>query len=149
MRCVISKLHNKTTKKDLADFVVGNQIQFTTCGSISIFFYGSTLAFWFEEPFPVAIVGVAQVPVLNDDHVSIADFFEGPKAQVVDIKMSHNHAAATTTKEKKKVEQKEKKKKRKDFMTALNNTQLLKNKFISWDPAVVNLWGDLYKEHTA
>lgn len=87
----------------------------------------------------MGFVGVAQVLVLNDDHISIADFFEGAKAQVANTKLSHNYAAAPTTK-KKKVQQEEKKKK-KDFMAALNNTQLLTKKFISCDPAVVNPQG--------
>lgn len=77
----------------------------------------------------MAFVGVAQVLVLDDDHVSIADFFQGAKAQGGDTELSHNHTAATTTK------------KKKDFTTALNNTQLLKRTFISWDPALVNLRG--------
>ncbi len=55
----------------------------------------------------MAFVGVAQVLVFNDDYVSIADFFEGAKAQVADTELSHSHAAAPTTK-KKKVEQEEK-----------------------------------------
>ena len=45
----------------------------------------------------MAFIGVAQVLVLNDDHVSITDFFEGAKAQVVDTELGHNHAAATAT----------------------------------------------------
>lgn len=49
----------------------------------------------------MAFFGVAQILALNDDHISIADFFEGAKAQVVDPELSYNHAAATTTKEKK------------------------------------------------
>lgn len=125
---------------------MGNKIYFTTSGHISMF-YVSTLAFWFEESRPVALTGVAQVLVLNNDHVSIADFFKGAKAQVLDIKLSHNHTAATTT-ERKKVEQEEKKE-RKDFMTALNNTEILKKKIqILWSGCCEST-GGLYEEHTA
>lgn len=46
-------------------------------------------------------VSVAQVLVLNNNHVSITDFFEGAKAQRGDTKLSHNHTAAATTKRKK------------------------------------------------
>lgn len=51
----------------------------------------------------MAFVGVAQVLVLDDDHVSIADFFQGAKAQGGDTELSHNHTAATTTKKKKRL----------------------------------------------
>lgn len=73
-------------------------MQLTTGGSISIVFNGSALAIWFEEPHPVGFVGVAQVLVLNDDHISIADFFQGSKAQGGDGEMSHNHATAAAVK---------------------------------------------------
>lgn len=66
----------------------------------------------------MAFFGVAQVLVLNDNHVSIADFLEGAKAQVVDIELSHNHTAATTSK-KNKVEQEEKKEKKRKFYDSL------------------------------
>lgn len=59
----------------------------------------------------MAFVGVAQVLVLNDDHVSIADFFQGAKAQGGDTELSHNHTAATTTK-KKKIEKRRRRKKK-------------------------------------
>lgn len=55
----------------------------------------------------MALIGVAQVLVPNNDHVSIADFFEGAKAQGLDIKLNDNHAAAPTITGK-KVEQEEK-----------------------------------------
>lgn len=115
-----------------------NEFQFTTSGRISIL-YSSTLTFWFEESRPVALIGVAQVLVLNNNYISITNFSEGAKAQVLDIELNNNHTAATTI-EGKKVEQEEKKD-RKDFMTALNNTQLTRNKFMPCDPVVVNLQG--------
>lgn len=43
----------------------------------------------------MASVGVAEIVVLDDDHVTIADFFEGTKAQVADVKLSNGNAAAT------------------------------------------------------
>lgn len=66
----------------------------------------------------MAFVGVAQVVVLNDDHVSIADFFEGTKAQVVDSELSYHQTTATTTKDK-IVEQEEEKKKKERFYDSL------------------------------
>lgn len=48
----------------------------------------------------MGFIGVAQVLVLNDDHISIADFFQGPKAQGGDGELSHNHAAAAAVKKK-------------------------------------------------
>lgn len=124
---------------------VGNQIQLTTRGRISIFIYGGTLAVRFEEPRPVVFVGVAQVLVLNDDHVAVADFFEGAEAQGGDTELNHNHAAATATKKKKgRTGGREEGKKGKGFMTALNNTQLLKKKFTSCEPVAVNLQGGVF-----
>lgn len=44
----------------------------------------------------MALIGVAQVAVLCDDHVSITDLFEGAEAQVTDIKLCHDHATDST-----------------------------------------------------
>lgn len=44
----------------------------------------------------MAFLGVAQVGVLDDDHVSIADFFEGAKAQMFDAQLGDSHTAAAT-----------------------------------------------------
>lgn len=52
----------------------------------------------------MGFIGVAQVLVLNDDHISIADFFQGSKAQGGDTELSHNHAAAAAVKEKKELD---------------------------------------------
>lgn len=90
------------------------------------------------------LVSVAKVLVLNDDHVSIADFFEGAKAQGADAELSHNHTAATTTKKEQAGTGREEEKIAKLFlMTALNITQLLRKKFITCEPVVVKLWGSL------
>lgn len=75
-----------------------SKIQFTTLASVSIILYCGTLTFGFEEPLPVAFIGVAQVAVLHDDHVSIADLFEGAEAQVADVELSHDHATDSTNK---------------------------------------------------
>lgn len=69
-------------------------IQFTTCGSVGVLLQGDALAVGLEEPLPVAFVGVAQVLVLHDDHISVADLFEGAKAQGGDAELSHDQAAA-------------------------------------------------------
>lgn len=46
----------------------------------------------------MGFVGVAEVLVFHDDHVSIANLLERAKAKVVDMELSHHHAAATTVK---------------------------------------------------
>lgn len=63
----------------------------------------------------MAVFDVAQVLVFHDDHISIADFFEGAKAQVVDTELSYGQTVATTTKK----EMVEEKKKSKDFLNSL------------------------------
>lgn len=60
----------------------------------------------------MALVGVTQVLVLDDDHVSIADLFERAKPQVADAKLSYSHAADTTIKGKKRCNRKRRKKER-------------------------------------
>lgn len=74
----------------------------TTLGSACISFHVGALRFGLEESFPVASVGVAEIGVLEDDHVTVADFFEGAKAQIADVKLSNGNAAATPTQDKKK-----------------------------------------------
>lgn len=44
----------------------------------------------------MAFLGVAQVRVLHDDHVSVADFFERAQAQVADAQLEYRHTAAAT-----------------------------------------------------
>lgn len=85
----------------------------------------------------MAFVGVAEVLVLHDEHISIANLFEGAKAQVADTELSHHHAAATATKGI-DATGREEEKKGKDFITALNNTLNLR----------VGAGGGLHKEHT-
>lgn len=43
----------------------------------------------------MVFLGIAEVIILNNDHISIADLFEGAKAKVVDTELSHNHTAAS------------------------------------------------------
>lgn len=88
----------------------------------------------------MAFVSVAQVRVLHDDHISIADFSQGAEAQVADAELSHHQTAATTIKER-KVQQEKMKKKRHALITVLSNPQLSNNKSISCDSAVVNPQG--------
>lgn len=56
----------------------------------------------------MGFIGVAQVPVLNDDHISITDFFQGSKAQGGDGELSHNHAAAAAGRENHRTEEEKK-----------------------------------------
>lgn len=87
------------------EFICGKR-KFTAGGCISVFIYGRCLSAGLEESVPVALVGVAEVLVLNDDHVSVTDFFERAEAQVVDPELSHNHTAAPATKGKEEQEEK-------------------------------------------
>lgn len=48
----------------------------------------------------MAFTGVAQVLVLHDDHVSIADFFQGAKAQRCDTETRNHQTTATAAKKK-------------------------------------------------
>lgn len=68
----------------------------TTCGAVGIVVNTGALAAGLEKSLPVAFVGVAQVWVLGDGHVSVADFFQGAEAQGGDADICHNYALDAT-----------------------------------------------------
>lgn len=68
----------------------------TTRGGVGVVVNIGTLAAGLEKSLPVASVGVAQVDVLGDGHVSVADFFQRAKAQGGDADVCHNHALDAT-----------------------------------------------------
>lgn len=73
----------------------------TTRGSVGVVVNTGALAAGLEQSLPVAFVGVAQVWVLGDGHVSVADFLQGAKAQGGDADVGHNHALDATKMEEK------------------------------------------------
>lgn len=47
----------------------------------------------------MALLGVTQVLVPDDDHVSVTDFSERAKAQVADAQVTYDQAAGATVRE--------------------------------------------------
>lgn len=85
----------------------------------------------------MVLVGVAQVLVLGDDYIPVADFLQRAKAQGGDAQLSHSQTAAAATKNRRK---------KKDYK---NGFLLSCCKGNTCDPAVVNLRWSLHKAHTA
>lgn len=73
----------------------------TTRGGIRVALNGGALAAGYKKSPPVVFVGVAQVLVLRDDHIPVADFLQRAKAQGGDAQLSHSQTADATTKKKK------------------------------------------------
>lgn len=68
----------------------------TTRGAVGVVVNTGALAAGLEKSLPVAFVGVAQVWVLGDGHITVADFFQRAKAQGGDADVCHNHALDAT-----------------------------------------------------
>lgn len=75
----------------------------TTRGAVGVVVNAGPLATGLEQSLPVAFVGVAQVWVLGDGHITVADFFQRAKAQGGDADGGHNHALDATKMEEKSV----------------------------------------------
>lgn len=77
------------------------RVRRTTRVAVGIVVNAGALAAGLEESLPVAFVGVAQIWVLGDGHVSVADFFQRAEAQGGDADAGHNYALDAAEGEKK------------------------------------------------
>lgn len=68
----------------------------TTRGAVGVVVKTGALSAGLEKSLPVAFVGVAQIWVLGDGHVSVADFFQRAEAQRGDADACHNYTLDAT-----------------------------------------------------
>lgn len=71
-------------------------MKLTARGAVGVVVNAGALAGGLEKSLPVAFVGVAQVWVLGDGHVSVADFFQRAEAQGGDADARYNYALDAT-----------------------------------------------------
>lgn len=68
----------------------------TTRGAVGIVVNAGALAAGLEKSLPVAFVGVAEIFVLGDGHVSVVDFLQRAEAQRGDAHACHNYTLDAT-----------------------------------------------------